>query len=183
MACHSAAAGRSPCQGPSRGATTRVVTIQPSPVNTTAMPMLNHQLPTGFIVQPGLDQPRPRLGDAQNQHVVLARQQIAGEPNADAGVADREAEHRVPSGGREDQARERYEDDVAGIERMTRQHARQHHRGHEHALRHGAKPNPHERDEQAAAIGDTRAQHDRERDAERRERRIGARDLGNEQLQ
>ena len=36
-----------------RPVTIRSVTIQPRPVNKIATPMLNHQLPNGFIVQSG----------------------------------------------------------------------------------------------------------------------------------
>ena len=47
----------------------------------------------------------------------------------------------------------------------------------------GAEACAHERGEQAAAIGHTRAQHDREHEPQRRERGKGARGLSNEQLQ
>ena len=59
---------------------------------------------------------------------------------------------------------------------------RQHHRWYEGPPRYGPETNPYERDEEAAAIGHTRAQHNREREPQRREGRIGPRDLGNEQL-
>ena len=55
--------------------------------------------------------------------------------------------------------------------------------GHERALPYGAEACAHERGEQAAAIGHTRAQHNREHESQRRERSKGARRLNNEQLQ
>ena len=136
------AAGSSPCQSPSRGATTRAVTIQPSPVNKAAMPRLNHQLPTGFIVHPGWMSRAPVSVMLRISTSYWPGSRLPARPTHAPAKPTASPRIGVPSGRSEDQTRQRYEDDVAGIERMAGQHARQHHRGYERPLGYGAESWP-----------------------------------------
>ena len=114
---------------PSRGATMRSVTNQPRPGEHNGDPDAEPPVADRIHRPAGLDQPSPGFGDAQDQHVVLARQQIARKTDVHAGEADYESQDRVAPSAGEDETGQWHEDDISGVARMVGQHAGQHHAG------------------------------------------------------
>jgi len=83
-------------QWPKRGATTRSVTYHASGTIRTVMPAMKVPVAGDVHLPAGNQQLRGRLGDAEQQRVELARQQVGGEPAGDAGEGRGDADDRVP---------------------------------------------------------------------------------------
>ncbi len=110
-----------------------------------------------------------RFGDAEQQRVQLAGQEVGGKPARYAGKGGSDARDRMASGGVEDDTGQRDQHDIRCVGSQIAQHADKHHDGRQDRDRRIANACAHGGTEQSGPLGDACAQHHDEHVAKRME--------------
>jgi len=122
-----------------------------------------------------IDQAGGRLGDAQDQGVAGAREQVAGVSARHGGEACGQTRQRMAARCGEDDGRQRDDHDIGGVRRVMGHHARDHDDGRQYGARGVQQGAANGGGEHPGAFGDRSAIDDGDDDAEGRKVRQRAR--------